>query len=60
LTTPSLVNASHPAAKNFTSMTSEQLVKADVLLKEAGQRLEMHKHTIDSANYIMAQGLLEM
>jgi hypothetical protein len=51
---------SQTRAKNFTGWQSERLVKADALLKEASQRLEKHKHTIDSANYIMAQGLLQM
>jgi hypothetical protein len=51
---------SNPAAKNFPSMTSERLGKADALLKEASQRLEKYRHAIGSANYVMAQGWLEM
>jgi hypothetical protein len=41
-------------------MTSERLGKADALLKEASQRLEKYRHAIGSANYVMAQGWLEM
>ena len=41
-------------------MPSEQLGKADALLKEASQRLEQYKHTIGSDNYSMARGLVEM
>jgi len=51
---------SNPTANNFTRMASERLGKADTLLKEASQRLEKYRHAIGSANYVMAQGLLEM
>jgi hypothetical protein len=49
-----------PAENNFTSMTSERLGKADALLKEASRRLEKYRHAIGSANYVMAQGLVEL
>jgi hypothetical protein len=41
-------------------MPSQQLGKGDALLREASERLEEYKDTFDSANYDMAQGLLEM
>ncbi|KAI9449879.1 hypothetical protein F5148DRAFT_1245421, partial [Russula earlei] len=40
--------------------TCQRLVEADGLLKEASQRLEEHRNTIDLENYVMAQGLLTM
>lgn len=41
-------------------MASERLGKADALLKEASKRLEKHRHAIGPANYVMAQGWLEL
>ena len=41
-------------------MPSERLGKADALLREASERLDEYRDTVDSANYDMAQGLLEM
>jgi len=38
--------------------TTEQLGKADALLKEADKRLEEHRTSLDMHNYVMAQGLL--
>lgn len=40
--------------------TSARVEEADILLTEASLLLEKYKNTIDSANYVMATGLLEM
>ncbi|KAH9970463.1 hypothetical protein BJV74DRAFT_799254 [Russula compacta] len=40
--------------------TSVRVEEADILLTEASLLLEKYKNTIDSANYVMAMGWLEI